>query len=289
MQQDKKTDFFRQTLKLHRKYIYLAIFVSIFVAVLPVLPIVYMRAVFGPVLNSQSLSFLLALAVLLILGLAINGFLEWIRERILLSGTVSFINTLEAKIFSSTFERSIERWNTGSKCFSNLRVLRNFMVSPISGAFFDAPFSLIFLVAIFFIHPLMGFFSLFGLFMALVVGILIENKVQPQQEEAGIAQSQSRNELNQLHNNALYCNSMGNLPFLFDKWMKTQKQFLVHQGGASSMQSLGSSVTQVVMMVQGSMLLGVGTLLMLLGLMDSSMAGNLIVAKFIGALAIRLQ
>ena len=40
-------------------------------------------------------------------------------------------------------------------------------------------------------------------------------------------------------------------------------------------------------MVQGSMLLGVGTLLMLLGLLDKSMAGNLIVAKFIGALAIR--
>ena len=80
---------------------------------------------------------------------------------------------------------------------------------------------------------------------------------------------------------------MGNLPYLFDKWITTQKQFLVHQGAASSMQSLGSSVTQVVMMVQGSMLLGVGTLLMLLGLMDKSMAGNLIVAKFIGALAIR--
>ena len=87
---------------------------SIFVAILPVLPIVYMRAVFGPVLNSQSLSFLLALAFLLVLGLAINGFLEWIRERVLLSGTVSFINTLEAKIFSSTFEQSIDRWNSGS-------------------------------------------------------------------------------------------------------------------------------------------------------------------------------
>ena len=78
------------------------------------------------------------------------------------------------------------------------------MVSPIAGAFFDAPFSLIFLVAIFLIHPLMGFFSLFGLFMALVVGILIERKVQPQQESAGRVQSKARNELNQLHNNALY-------------------------------------------------------------------------------------
>ena len=40
-------------------------------------------------------------------------------------------------------------------------------------------------------------------------------------------------------------------------------------------------------MVQGSMLLGVGTFLTLIGMMDARMAGNLIIAKFIGALAIR--
>ena len=92
----------------------------------------------------------------------------------------------------------------------------------------------------------MGFFSLFGLFMAfIVVGILIEKKVQPQQEiSIGRVQSRARNELNQLHNNALYCNSMGNLPYLFDKWIKTKNNFLYYQEQASSMQALGSSVSQ---------------------------------------------
>ena len=66
--------------------------------ILPVLPIVYMRAVFGPVLDSQSLSFLLALAAF---GSGTcnkriwNGF-----EKGIIIGTVSFINTLEAKIFA---------------------------------------------------------------------------------------------------------------------------------------------------------------------------------------------
>ena len=154
------TDIFSQSVQYNRKYLYLVVFISIFVAILPVLPIIYMRAVFGPVLNSQSLSFLFSLAFLLILGLAVNGFLEWVRERVLLSGTISFINKLEDKIFGSTFEKSTGRWNDGSQCFTNLRTLRNFMVSPICGAIFDAPFSLLFLIVIFFIHPLMGFFSL---------------------------------------------------------------------------------------------------------------------------------
>ena len=57
-----KTDIFRQAVKAHQKYLYLIVFLSIFVATLPVLPIVYMRAVFGPVINSQSVSFLFSLA-----------------------------------------------------------------------------------------------------------------------------------------------------------------------------------------------------------------------------------
>ena len=59
------------------------------------------------------------------------------------------------------------------------------------------------------------------------------------------------------------------------------------QSKASRFQALGGSVTQVIMMVQGSMVLGVGTFLTLIGMMDFRMAGNLIIAKFIGALAIR--
>ena len=48
------------------------------------------------------------------------------------------------------------------------------------------------------------------------------------------------------------------------------RKFLLFQAKASSLQSLGSSVTQVIMMVQGSMLLGVGTFLTLIGAMSPS-------------------
>ena len=287
MAKSEKSDTFSQELTAHKNYIYTAIFLSVFVAYLPVSPIIYMRTVFGPVINSQSISFLLSLAGLLVLALTINGVLEWIRERVLLSGTVSFISKLEEKVFAITFEQKQETWNDGARAFSNMRVLRSFMVSPVSGAIFDAPFSLLLLVVIYFIHPLMGAFSVLSLFAALIIGIMIEKKVQPEQETAFENQSLARSELNMMHNNALYTNAMGNLPHLYNKWFSNQKKFLTFQAKASSMQALGGSVSQVIMMVQGSMLLGVGTFLTLIGAMDFRMAGNLIIAKFIGALAIR--
>ena len=103
MAKPEKLDIFRKQLEEHRSYIYTAVFLSIFVAYLPVAPIVYMRTVFGPVVNSQSLSFLTWLFLLLLFALIINGILEWIRERILLSGTMSFISGIEDRVFSATF------------------------------------------------------------------------------------------------------------------------------------------------------------------------------------------
>ena len=236
MAQPEKLDIFRKTTRRTQKlYLHGGIFVDL-CAYLPVAPIVYMRTVFGPVVNSQSLSFLAWLFLLLLFALIINGTLEWIRERILLSGTMSFISGIEDRVFSATFEQNTDKWNDGSRAFSNLRNLRNFMVSPISGAFFDAPFAIMLLLVIFLIHPLMGIFSLLGLLIALLIGLIIE-KLQPDQLKAGENQNLARRELTSLHNNALYVNSM-NLPFLFQKWFLNHKQFLVFQSKSLSVSFL---------------------------------------------------
>ena len=59
------------------------------------------------------------------LALVVNGFLEWIRERILLSATTSFVSTIEDKVFSATFEQGTEKWNEGGQAFGNLRTIRS--------------------------------------------------------------------------------------------------------------------------------------------------------------------
>ena len=211
---------------------------------------------------------------------------EWVRERILLSGTISFISRLEEKVFSCTFEQGSETWSDGSKAFSNMRILRNFMVSPISGAIFDAPFSLLLLIEIFFIHPLMGAFSLVALIVAFIIGLTIENKVHRNRKVFAELQNMARRELNLLHTNALYCNSMGNLPFLFNKWFSESKEISFISGK--------SVITTVIRVECNASNDGSGLYALrrwniptLIGAMSPSMAGNLIIAKFIGALAIK--
>ena len=56
---------------------------------------------------------------------------------------------------------------------------------------------------------------------------------------------------------------MGNLHFFYNKW-KMHKAPL-YQSKTASVQAFGSALSQNVMMIQGSMVLGVGAMLMLIG------------------------
>lgn len=271
----------------HKKFFVAAFSLSFFSALLPVAPIVYMRTIFGPVLNSDSLSYLFWLTILLIFVLLINTVNDWLRDRIIFAGVVSFTNKLEERVFRTTFETETKNWSKGADILSRLRIFRNFLTGNIASSILDVPFSLILLLAIFFIHPLMGIFSLFGMIMALVIGLIMERSEQPYSEKAMEENSRSRRALTEYFRNSDVTMTMGNFDRAFNRWQKSNNKYLSYQAQASSTQALGTSISKVVMMVQGSMILGVGTFLTLLGLMPASMAGNLILAKFIGALAIR--
>ncbi|RZP23432.1 MAG: ATP-binding cassette domain-containing protein [Burkholderiaceae bacterium] len=286
-EQPKKNEYIDNLKNSHRRYFLGALILSPMIAFLPIAPIAYMRTVFGPVINSDSLSYLTALACLLIFALIICGILEYIREKILLAGAISFISKLEDKVYDVTLVGPKADWADGQKMLNHLRSMRYFLKSPIVGAFFDAPFSLILLLAIFFIHPLMGIFSLLGALIAFLTGLYIEKKIEPDTQLSFEAQSTSRLYLNSFFQNIYSCASMGNLRFFYDKWKNVHKKHLLYQSKTASVQAFGSALSQNVMMIQGSMVLGVGAMLMLTGALPAYMAGNLIIAKFIGALAIR--
>ena len=282
-----KINYVDKQKKSHRKYFFAALSISPAIAFLPVAPIAYMRIVFGPVINSDSLLFLISLLILLIFALTICGVLDYFRDRIILSGTISFVSKIEEQVYRTSLVGKQADWVSGTKMLSHLRSIRNFLKSPVVGAFFDAPFSMLLLLAIFFIHPLMGFFSLLGALMALIIGLYIEKKVEPEMNISYEAQTQSRQYLNSFYKNIHSCASAGNLPNFYKKWLPMQKRFLLYNADARGVQAFGSAITQNVMMIQGSMVLGVGAMLTLIGALPAYMAGNLIIAKFIGALAIR--
>ena len=282
----KKTEF-QQVIKEHSSYLYAVLVISVFSASLPLAPIAYMRLLFGPVLYSDSIANLAWVTLILVAALTLGGVLEWVRQQIFFSCSVSISNKLDKRVFNSVFTETTDNWIDGAKVLSDLRTIRIFMTSPPMGAIFDVPLCFIFLILIFFIHPYMGVMSLLGAVLALIFGLVTEKKVTPHLEDLQKHQSSSRQELNSSFKNSQTAVSMGIIPNIYKKWKTKNDRYLISQAQASSAQAAGGSGMKFALSIQGSMILGVGATLMILELIPMKAAGNLIVAKLIGALAVR--
>ena len=286
-EKNSKISEFYKVIKEHSNFLYAVLLISVFSAALPLAPIAYMRILFGPVLYSDSVANLAWMTGILIAALILAGVLEWVRHQIFFACSASISNKLDKRVFNSVFTETSDNWIDGAKVLSDLRTLRIFMTSPPMGAFFDVPLCFIFLILIFFIHPYMGVMSLLGAILAMIFGLITEKKVTPHLEDMQNYQNISRSELNSSFKNAQTAVSMGIVPNIYKKWKLKNDRYLVSQANASGIQAGGGSGMKFALALQGSMILGVGATLMILELIPPKAAGNLIVAKFIGALAVR--
>ena len=270
-----------------RPHLRLVLFMSIALGLLTLAPIGYMREVYGPVMNSRSEMSLFWFTALLVLALLMSGWLTWVRQQILLAASSRLSVRMHKRIFQATFQANLRGINGAAAALSDFRQIKQFLASPVAGFVFEAPVALLFLLLIFFIHPFMGLMSCLGAFLTVVLTVLTEKNVGPLMEQAGQYSRRSQSRIADYSRNAQAGHAMGMMPALQARWLSEQSEFLRFQAKASNAQGLGTALSKVIMMVQGSALLGVGTLLTLIGTLPPSAGAMLIVAKFLGMLAVR--
>lgn len=115
----------------------------------------YMLEVFDRVLTSRSVPTLLLLTLIAIGGLVVFGLFDSVRRRLLVRVGLRVGDTLAADVLASMVATSSQM---GAATFrSGLRdvdSLRNFIGSATCAALFDTPFLLLYLVVLYFLHPL---------------------------------------------------------------------------------------------------------------------------------------
>lgn len=260
--------------------------VSVFTGVLAAAPIAYMREVYGPVMNSRSESVLAWVTILLLAGLTVAGFLEWIRMRMLGAAAVKLNHCLSERVFYTTFRANLLGIPGANMALTDLRVVKNFMSSPALAAVFEVPVGLLLLGFIFLIHPLMGYMALLGAALSVIITLMTERAISPFVKDATQSSQQAQQTLAVYSRGGQSALAMGMLPAMEQDWSNKQANFLRAQAIASNRQGLGTAISRVIMLIQGSAILGVGTLLTLTGVLSPTQGGLLIVAKFLGALAI---
>ncbi|MGM0743279.1 MAG: type I secretion system permease/ATPase [Pseudomonadota bacterium] len=157
-----------------RVLLFWAFVFSIFVNLLMLTGPLYMLQVYDRVLASKSIETLVALSLLVTMLFALMAVLDYARGRVMARIGARFQSVLDARLFDATLQRS-KNPHDRPVCNAALRdldSLQNLFVSPVLLAIMDMPWTPIFIAAIFIFHPVLGWVSVAGGLIIVVLALL---------------------------------------------------------------------------------------------------------------------
>ncbi|MCX7175680.1 MAG: type I secretion system permease/ATPase [Proteobacteria bacterium] len=265
-----------------KPFIQRTMFFSFFTNILVMVPTVYMLQVYDRVVNSRS-HMTLAMLTLMVIGcFVLMELLEWVRTGIMQQAGLKLDAQMSERVFNAVFEANLRRIpGATSQVFGDLRSVRDFLSSPAVTAIMDVPLALLYIVVLFMINLSMGFMSLLGALVSVGLAYLTERDTQPPLTAANRAAIAAQNYANGNLRNAQVIEAMGMQGNIHSRWMKRQKEFLFMQAMASDYGGAYSASSKFVQMALGSLLLGAGCWLTVLGQFPGG-GGMMIVASIIG-------
>lgn len=222
-----------------RAFVFVGIFSLFINALILTLPL-YMLQVFDRVLASHSYDTLLYLTMVAVFAIIIYGILDACRTYIL----VYTSHWLDKKLGPLALSKAPDQLLLGNasarQALPDINNVRTFISSPQLLSLFDAPWTPIFILVIFLLHPVLGLIALVGTVALFSFALLNQILTKPILDEANTAIILTNAHTQATLNNAEVIQAMGMLPAIVKRW-----QAQTHD--SSELQSLASKRTGVVL------------------------------------------
>ncbi|HRV76697.1 MAG TPA: type I secretion system permease/ATPase [Thauera sp.] len=250
-----------------------------FINLMMLAPALYMLQVYDRVLGSRNETTLVMLTVLVVGALLFMAALESVRGWILVRVGARLDAQLNGRVFTAAFERNLQQAGSNTaQPIHDLNAVRQTLTGSALLAAFDAPWLPIYLVVIFMMSPLLGWFALAGAIVLLVLAVANERISKPRLDEAQKFSMQSHQALVSHLRNSEVIEAMGMLPAIRQRWHALHRQQIHAQALASDRAAMLSGATKFVRIAMQSLILGFGALLVL---EDQITAGMMIAASIL--------
>ncbi len=237
---------------------------SLFINTLHLTFSLYMLAVYSRVLGSGSMSTLYVITLIALLALAVFGFLEMCRSRLLVRAGIKLDALLTGSVLRAML-RDLGRldglsYNQGIK---DINVLRNYLGGTAIFAFFDVPWIFIYLGIIYLVHPLLGLTATFGALGSLVIGILQTKISRKDMKATAEFQTQARQWQTISFRTARELSSMGMIPNVTKHFAGFTENQLTCQNRATRKGHFLTAVAQSFSVFMQVAIFGVGAMLVI--------------------------
>ncbi len=269
----------KKFLKKWMKYFAFAGFFSMFINTLALTFPIYMLAIYDRVLTSHSMPTLITITVCAITALIVLGLLDFLRSRLLVRAGVDMDKTLSRPVLSQMLKAACSiKKSTYSEGLKDLNVLRNYFAGNAVFGFFDAPWTPIYLLVIYLMHPVLGFFAIGAAILLFMLGILQELLTRRRSATASAIGTQEREFISTSMRNAEAVNAMGMLDGIQDHWKTLNTEIMILQTEANRFAGVMNAISKSFRPATQVLIYGIGAYLVL---QNQSTAGVIIAASII--------
>lgn len=240
-------------------------------------PTLYMLQVFDRVLSSRSELTLIVLSLITLFLFFVMGFAEWSRSRVLVRVGVRMHDLLSPRIFRASFDAHLKRPGLQpAKPLSDITELRQFLTGTGVIAFFDTPWTPIYIAVLFMLHPLLGWMAIGFALLQAGVAYWSHRSSMDSSRLLALRQSQSLAQVQAKLRTSEAVEAMGMLESLRQRWMVYQNAYLNQHAITHGDQHRVTAMSKWLRYAQQSLALGMGGLLVIQGELS---AGAMIAAN----------
>ncbi len=269
----------KKFLKKWMKYFFFAGFFSLFINTLALTFPIYMLAIYDRVLTSHSLPTLITITMGAVFALLVLGILDFFRSRLLVKAGVDMDKTLSRPVLTQMLKASCQiNKSSYDEGLKDINILRNYFAGNAIFGFFDAPWTPIYLLVIYLMHPILGLFAISAAILLLMLGILQELLTRKRSGMASVIGSQERNFISTSMRNAEVITAMGMLDGIKAHWKTLNREVMILQTQSNRFAGALSSVSKSFRPATQVLIYGLGAYLVL---QNKSTAGVIISASII--------
>lgn len=255
---------------------------SMVVSVLLLTPTLYMLQVYDRVMVSRSELTLLVVSLVTLLLFVAMGFADTMRARLLVRLGARLDVTLGPRVCSAAFARSArEPEAQRGQPFSDWTELRQFLTGPGILAFCDLPWALVYVAALFLLHPLLGVVAIgFALIQAALAWLGQHSTIKPAQALSQ-AQTESNSYLQGKLRNAEAVEALGMALPLRQRWLGLHARAAQRHAILQGLTHRITAWSKFVRYSQQTASLAVGAILVLQGELNpgAMIAANVLMAR----------
>jgi PrtD family type I secretion system ABC transporter len=245
---------------------------------------IYMLQVYDRVLRSRSESTLVLLTLITIGLLLVMAGLDLLRSRIMMRVGARLEGVLGGRVFAAICERQLQMPGAQrTQPLNDLSTLRQFVSGSGLFVLFDLPWTPIFLVFLYFVHPLLGLTALLGVVVIFGLTLASEMLNRHRLAQAGAEHIAGLSFTETSLRNAEVLGAMGMLPAVRRRWLERHARATVLQMQAGDLAGGLTAASKFVRVMLQTTMLGAGALLAIEGMISP---GMMIAASIVGGKAL---